>query len=70
MEPIWSWEVVTITSEDGEIIQQDLKSLQILYGKRGTVRFNTEMVQVDIPGENNQTHRYFVKEALRKQKLK
>lgn len=61
---------VTTTSEDREMIQQDLKSLQILYRQRITVKFNLEKVQANIPGENNQTHRYSMKEALRKKGLK
>jgi len=61
---------VTSTSEDREMIQQDLKSLQILYRQRITVKFNLEKVQASIPGENNQTHRCFMKDALRKQGLK
>lgn len=61
---------VAITSEDREIMQEDLESLQILYRQRITVKFNLEEAQANIPGENSQTHRYFMKEALGKQGLK
>lgn len=34
------------------------------------MKFNLEQVQANIPGKNNETRRYFMVEALRKQELK
>lgn len=34
------------------------------------MKFNLEKVQANIPKENNQTHRCFMKEAFGKQELK
>lgn len=34
------------------------------------MKFNLQKVQANVPGEKNQTHKYFMREILRKQELK
>lgn len=51
-------------SEDREMLQQDLESVQTLRGQRKAVKFKLGKGQPNIPGENN--HRHAMKEGLRK----
>lgn len=55
---------VGIRSEDREMLQQDLESVQTLRGQRKAVKFKLGKGQPNIPGENN--HRHAMKEGLRK----
>lgn len=55
---------VGIRSEDREMLQQDLESMQTLRGQRKAVKFKLGKGQPNIPGENN--HRHAMKEGLRK----
>lgn len=54
---------VGIKSEDREILQQDLESVQSLRGQRKATKFKLGKEQSNIPGENN--HRHAMKEVLR-----